>query len=73
MISKEDFNKVWKDSTRKAILNQFYFEHNDLMEALKTIDNVREFCERYHRLNLMDFDIYALLEKILDILGEEND
>lgn len=31
MYTKEDFNKVWKDSTREDILNQFYYEHNDFL------------------------------------------
>lgn len=39
MVTKEDFNKVWKDSTREDILNQFYYEHNDLRELLKENGN----------------------------------
>lgn len=33
MYTKEDFNKVWKDSTREDILNQFYCDHVVLVEA----------------------------------------
>lgn len=32
MITKEEFNSVWKDTTREGILNQFYYEHIDLMK-----------------------------------------
>ena len=38
MYTKEDFNKVWKDSSREDILNQFYYEHKD-MEKFKNIIN----------------------------------
>ena len=41
MYTKEDFNKVWKDSSREDILNQFYYEHKD-MEKFKNIINELE-------------------------------
>ena len=43
MYSKEEFNKVWKDSTRKSILNQFYYEHEDLQKYIKVIDKIKEY------------------------------
>lgn len=43
MVSKEDFNKVWKDSSRENILNQFYYEHNELFRIKK---EVREYIEK---------------------------
>ena len=39
MVSKEEFNKVWKDSDKESILNQFYYEH---IELRKMIDNFNE-------------------------------
>ena len=42
MVTKEEFNKVWKDSTKENILNQFYYEHNDLRELLKENGNKEE-------------------------------
>ena len=39
MVSKEDFNKVFKDTSREGILNQFYYEH---IELRKMIDNFNE-------------------------------
>lgn len=39
VISKADFNKVWGESTKEDILNQFYYEHNDLRELLKENGN----------------------------------
>ena len=50
MISKEDFNKVWKDSSRESILNQFYYEHNDLRELLKENGNKEEVIKNYQKL-----------------------
>ena len=38
-ISKADFNKVWSESTTEDILNQFYYEHNDVRELLKENGN----------------------------------
>jgi glutaredoxin-related protein len=42
VISKADFNKVWSESTTEDILNQFYYEHNDLRELLKENGNKEE-------------------------------
>ena len=39
MVSKEEFNKVFKDTSREGILNQFYYEH---IELGKMIDNFNE-------------------------------
>ncbi len=42
MVTKEEFNKVWSESTKEDILNQFYYEHNDLRELLKENGNKEE-------------------------------
>lgn len=42
MISKKDFNKVWKDSTREGILNQYYYDYIDLIKAYSIIKEARE-------------------------------
>lgn len=42
MISKEDFEYVWKDSSRKNILNQFYWEHIELQKINKEIEQLKE-------------------------------
>lgn len=38
MYSKEQFNWVWKDTSREGILNQFYYDHLE-MEKYKNIIN----------------------------------
>lgn len=78
MISKEDFNKVWKDSTREDILNQFYFEHNDLKRTLNTLDKAIKYINENIKSNYFkryDDEIYRHFEELLEILmlGEEND
>ena len=37
MYSKEEFNKVWEDSSREDILNQFYYEHKELVRIKKKV------------------------------------
>ena len=46
MVTKEEFNKVWSESTTEDILNQFYYEHNDLRELLKENGNKEEVIKR---------------------------
>lgn len=41
MYSKEQFNWVWKDTSREGILNQFYYDHLE-MEKYKNIANELE-------------------------------
>ena len=43
MYTKEDFKKVWKDTTKENILNQFYYDHIE-MERYKNIINELEYC-----------------------------
>lgn len=38
-MKKEEFNKIFKDTSREGILNQFYYEH---IELRKMIDNFNE-------------------------------
>ena len=50
MISKEDFNKVWKNSTRKAILNQYYYDDIELRKVYSIIKEVREYITSYESI-----------------------
>lgn len=45
MMNKEDFKKIWKDSTKEEILNQYYYDYKyqrklaeDIMKAIEYID-----------------------------------
>ena len=46
MMTKEDFNKVWKDSSRESILNQYYYDYQDLRKCLKILDKIKEYIEK---------------------------
>lgn len=45
MISKEDFNKIWKDSTKEGILNQYYYDYIELIKVYSIIKEIREMLE----------------------------
>ena len=40
--TKEDFNYVWKDSTRESILNQFYYEHILLHDYMNVCAEIKK-------------------------------
>ncbi len=50
MVTKEEFNKVWNESTTEDILNQFYYEHNDVRELLKENGNKEEVIKRQQKV-----------------------
>jgi hypothetical protein len=75
LVSKEDFNKVWKDSTREAILNQFYYDYIELRKVYSIIKEAREYInsnEFIGRIRLSSDNKQAInkLLEILDKVGE---
>ena len=46
MVSKKDFMKVWKDSSRESILNQFYYEHKILQEEYNNWNELKDSLEK---------------------------
>lgn len=62
MVSKEDFYKVWKDTSREDILNQFYYEHYELIKYQETVDKVNKVIDNMMEINyeLQDIVICAL-------------
>lgn len=59
---------VYKKNKQKRQLNILT---DKTTEYKAKIDTVKEFCYRYLSLNLDDFDSRKLLEKILEILGDD--
>lgn len=51
-MNKKDFNWVWKDSSRESILNQFYYEHNELINLQRRFDKALKYFDE----NYFDFD-----------------
>ena len=68
-MSKEEFNKVWKDTSRKGILNQFYYDYMYMQKLKKDINKAIEYVKE-HRYYAHTIDIDELLE-ILEG-GEDN-
>lgn len=58
MVTKEEFNKVWKDSTKEDILNQFYYEHIAIRKAIDklAIKQARFINEKDYILDDNDLD-----------------
>jgi len=57
-MTKENFCKVWKDSTREEILNQYYYDYTELKE---TIDKALECIKEYEELTGLTVGITANL------------
>ena len=66
MVSKEDFKKVWKDSSRENILNQFYYEHYELFRIQKEISEYIKHSQNYGKEKI----IYVNGNDILEILDK---
>jgi len=49
MVSKEDFMNVWKDSSRKNILNQYYYDYKTLIEEYEKWNELKECLEKVKR------------------------
>ena len=76
MITKEKFYWVWRNSKRENILNQFYYEHYDLLEALKRIDKaidyIKENASNFYLENPHYRGVALLeIEELLEILGDK--
>lgn len=81
-MTKQDFYKVWKDSTKEDILNQYYYDYEYLTELKQDIKKAITFCEdrslwyincQYTKLNL--HCVINTLSDIVDILkrSDENE
>lgn len=64
-MNKEDFNKIWKDTSREGILNQFYYEHYELIKYQEVIDKAKD--KLYCWGEVLDTDFQ---KQMLDILKE---
>ena len=79
MYSKEQFNWVWKDTSREGILNQFYYDHLE-MEKYKNIINeldklisikiIREANEEDYHIDIND--MVEIKTKLLELKEGKN-
>lgn len=75
-MSKEKFNKVWKDTSREGILNQFYYDYKYMQKLKEDINKVLEDIKEYKEMGYSKYDEneieIELIDKILETLGGEN-
>lgn len=73
-VSKEDFLKVWKDSSREDILNQYYYDYTFTRELCDKVNKAIEYIEKFIPI---DNDIILMRERqrdyLLDILKDSDD
>ena len=69
MVSKEDFYKLWENPINA--LNQFYYEHYELLEAKEKIDKAIEYIKEndYHYMN--EYALERFRNNLLEILGDK--
>ena len=66
-MSKEEFYKLWDDSTREDILNQYYYDRQELMNTIaKAIEKIESV--RIYGLRSGKTLIATLLNDVLHIL-----
>lgn len=78
-MTKEEFNKLWKDSTKEQILNQYYYDYEEMIKSHNIIKEVRELNykiqEDYSHQALFNNDfasgMYKASEMNLQILDKE--
>lgn len=77
-MTKEEFNKVWKDTSREGILNQFYYDYRYMQKLKEDINKVLEDIKEYKEMGYSKYDEneieIELIDKILERLdgGENN-
>ena len=66
-MSKEEFERLWKDSTKEEILNQYYYDYIELMQRIKIMRRTREYL-----FNNALWDIYNknVNDKLLEMLND---
>ena len=69
----EDFKKVWKESSKEGILNQFYYEHIELEQLKSNWNSLREDLKRYDLTYLHETGEHQLADVIEDILDKMNE
>lgn len=70
-MTKEEFNKVWKDTSREGILNQFYYDYRYMQKLKEDINKAIDY------LDNLSFDGYCdgeyVIKDLIEILGGNNE
>lgn len=70
-ITKEQFNQFWKDSKRKNILNQYYYDYMYMQKLKEDINKAIEFVSKVN--GVMGERHKIILLEILKGDEEDND
>lgn len=62
-MSKEEFNKIWKDTSKKGILNQYYYDYMYMKKLKEDINKAIEYIENE---NLRIVDISKEIPELCD-------
>ena len=68
----EDFKKIWKETSKEGILNQFYYEHIDLEQLQSNWNSLREYVIQLQKLkgiNQQGFS-WGVAQEVLDKMSE---
>lgn len=76
-MTKEEFNKVWKDTSREGILNQFYYDYKYMQKLKEDINKVLEDIKEYKEMGYSKYDEneieIELIDKILETLERKEE
>lgn len=72
MIDRKKFNRFWKDSTKESILNQFYWDYNEMIRLDRKINVAIEFINNILTFNECDINDIKTIKEILKG-GEKNE
>lgn len=76
-MKKEEFYKVWKDSSREDILNQYYYDYDYMVELIDRKNKAIEYIEnktdkvKYKEIGITEKRLYLIhnqVDNLLDIL-----
>ena len=72
----EDFKKVWEETSKEGILNQFYYEHTELEQLQANWNSLREwifseYLKKQHTEENNLIRISLLLDKMNELEGKD--
>ena len=69
-INKDQFFKIWRDSTKADILNQYYYDYKAQREAIKIINKIENYLNNLTNEDYVSIPIKNFLEKIKELEKE---
>lgn len=82
-MTKEEFNKLWKDSTKEEILNQYYYDYKELQRTNNIINELEHKlyqkwlewkdsdCESIYLIAFEDKAIYDYIQELKGDISNE--